>query len=107
MQRRFQLCRMEAERPGSALVYHFAGAVDQEHSIRPSGVLFLDPVIDTVDEGRKADSQGAHAAVGNLKALPFGPRSTKDYVVADVTGHLPDVAGVGLFDVDGVEGNAA
>jgi len=97
---------VEAEGAWGAFVDDLALAVDQVEAVGPAGVLALDGVIDAIDQRGKANAEGPHTAIGDVKALGVGLRIAEDDVVADVAAHLPDVARVGFFDVDGEKGDA-
>src|ERR1039457_7582259 len=105
-ERRFQARRFEAERAGPALVDHSAFAADQVEAVGPSGIGLLDGIVHAIDEGREADPQSAHTAIGHLESFALGARIAEHDALANVAAHLPDVAGVCLLDIDGVEGDA-
>src|ERR1019366_9452444 len=104
--RRFQARRFEAERAGPALVDHSAIAADQVEAVGPSGIGLFDGIVHAIDEGPEADPQRAHTANGHLESFALGARIAEHDALANVAAHLPDVAGVRLLDIDGVEGDA-
>src|ERR1035438_6320288 len=104
--RRFQARRFEAERAGPALVDHSAIAADQVEAVGPSGIGLFDGIVHAIDERREADPESAHTAIGHLESFALGARIAEHDALANVAAHLPDVAGVRLLDIDGVEGDA-
>src|ERR1017187_1980207 len=98
--------RFEAERAGPALVDHSAIAADQVEAVGPSGIGLFDGIVHAIDERREADPQSAHTAIGHRESFALGARVAEHDALANVAAHLPDVAGVRLLDIDGVEGDA-
>jgi hypothetical protein len=96
---------MEAERTGLAFVGDAAILIDQVDAVGPSGVGLLGGVTEFVEDGGEFDSELANAGAGDQAALVFVARAREDNVVLDVRLHLPDVAGMGLKNVDGEEGH--
>ena len=99
----FQNGGMEAEGAGCAFEFHSAVAADEVESIGPTGVGGFDSVAQVIDNGRDFNAQFADAAFGDggpfLKSLGID----EDHVVADVAGHLPDVAGMSFANIDDIE----
>src|ERR1035441_9991559 len=75
-------------------------------SVGPSGIGLFDGIVHAIDERREADPQSAHTAIGHLESFALGARIAEHHALANVAAHLPDVAGVRLLDIDGVEGHA-
>lgn len=97
---------MEAVGAWSAFEGDAALFVDEVEAIGPGGIGFLGGVVDGVDEGGDLDVQAADAGTGDGFAFGGGFGIGVDDLLAFVDGELPSVAGVGLLDVDDVEGGA-
>ena len=102
-----QFFGFEAEGAGFAFVGDVAGGVDQVHAVGPAGVDRLGGVAEFVEQGGNLDSQLAHAGPSHRGAFFFVLGSREDDLIFDVALHLPDVAGVGLGDVNDEEGDLA
>jgi hypothetical protein len=100
-----QIFRLESKRARFALVDHLPGCIDQVKAIRPSGVRLFGCVIETVEQGGELDSQITDTASGDCGSFFLVFRAGEDDFVFDVALHLPNVAGMRLEDVDGVEGD--
>src|SRR5579859_6027862 len=94
---------MESERPRTALVGNSPIFVDQINSIRPTRVFLFGSVVETVDQRWKFDTELTNTHSRHFLALAKGFRTGKNYFVADIALHLPNVAGVGFEDVHRVK----
>src|SRR5579872_5445200 len=95
-----EFIRLETERPGFALVYDPSARVDQIHTIGPARVSALRHVFKTIEHSGKFDSQLADAGSGNQRPLCLVLRAGQYDLVANITFHLPDIAGMCLENVD-------
>jgi len=99
----FEGCGMEAEGAGWAFEFHHAVTADEEEAIRPPGVGFFDSISEIIDEGGDVDAEFADAAFGDGGPFFKSLGVDQDHVVADIAGHLPDVAGMSFADVDNIK----
>jgi hypothetical protein len=74
--------------------------VDQVDAVRPAGIRFVGWVVEPVKDCRELDPQLAHTGAGDLATLLRIPGAGKDNLVLKVALGLPNVAGMGLQDVD-------
>ena len=96
---------VEAEGSGKALVGDIAVAIDEEQAVRPAGVIFLDGVIEAIDQGGDFDAELAHTRGGEAGALSLHRRRAfEEDAVTDVGGRLPQVSGMRFLDIDDEEG---
>ena len=94
---------MKAERAWTALINHPSIFINQIDPIGPAGINLLGSVVEVVDKRRKFDPKFAHAHPCHPSAF-FHALGTREYdLVADVTLHLPDVAGMRFQNVNSVE----
>jgi hypothetical protein len=100
MQCGLQLVWLKSERPGLALVSHFAAAIDQIDSVRPCGVCGLGRIPELVQQGWHFYTKLPDTRSCQRSSFVFTARTGKDDVVFEVILRLPDVARVGLGDVD-------
>jgi len=99
-QRGMEYIRLEPEGPGTALIDNVILPVDEIDPIRPAGIGPLGGIAEVIEHRRKFDSELAHACARNERALFFIFGAGKDDLVANVTFHLPDVAGMRFEDID-------
>src|ERR1035437_2862080 len=99
----FESCGMEAEGARRAFEFHYAVTADEIEAIGPTGVGFFDSIAELIDECGDLDAEFADAAFGDSGPFFKSLGVDKNHVVADVAGHLPDVAGMGFADIDDVE----
>src|SRR5215467_13528891 len=90
-----EFVRVETERAGLALVNYFALVTDEIHAVRPGRVILFRRIAEFVEYGRKLDCQFSHAYTGQRSPLCLILWAGEDYVVLNVAGHLPDIAGMG------------
>ena len=95
-----QLVWLESERPGLTLIGYQATGVDQVKAIGPSGVCGLGRVPKFIEDRWNLDSKLADARARNESAFVFIARAGENHFVFDVAFHLPDVARMGLGDID-------
>ena len=97
--------RTEAKGAGLALVDHFALVIDEIQAVWPGRVGFFRGITELVQYRGELDSQFSHAGSGNPSPLFFIFWAGKDDVVLKIACHLPDIAGMGLSDVNSQERN--
>ncbi len=102
-QRARQLPWLETEWAWFALVDNPPVRVDQVNAVRPAGVSSLRRIAEFVEHCGKLQAQFAHAGSGNHGSFFFIFRTGENYFVLKVTFHLPDIAGMGLCNVDDQE----
>ena len=94
---------MKAEGAWTALINHASSFINQINPIGPAGISLLSGIVEVVDKSGKFDPKFAHAHPRYLSAF-FHALGTREYdFVADITLHLPDVAGMRFQNVNGVE----
>jgi hypothetical protein len=101
----FQIIGLKTEGAGSALENHLPGRIDQVEAIRPPGVCLFCLIVEAVEQGGKLDSKIANATSRDGRSFFLIFRAGEDDFVFDVASHLPNVTGMRLEDVDGVEGD--
>ena len=94
---------MKSERSGLALIQNAAIVADQVKSVRPAAISGLDLIIEAIDHCGKLDAELAYASSGDRGAFRLVLGTRKKNLVANIALHLPDVGGMGLKNVDGVE----
>ena len=99
----FEIFRVEPEGTRLALVCDATALFDQIEAVRPSGVGNFNAVVEAVDDSRKFDAQLAHANSRYRRTLLLIARTAEKHLVANVALHRPNVSGVRLEDIDGVE----
>jgi hypothetical protein len=100
MQCGLQLIWLESERPRLALVSHSTAAIDEIDSIRPRGVSRLGGIPKLVQQGWHLNPKFSDTRSCQRSPFVFTARTGKDDVVFEVVLRLPDVARMGLGDVD-------
>jgi len=106
-QRRRQKLRFESKRPGLGLKCNMSLLVNQIQTIRPPSVGLLCAVAKFIQHSRDLNPQLANAGSRNKLAFFFVLRRRENHVVFYVALHLPNVARVGLGDVNHQERDAA
>ena len=99
-QRGSQLVGLKSKRPGPALVRNPALRIDQINTVGPTGIGLLGRIAEFVEDGWKLDAKFSHAGPGDEGSIIFSFRAGEDNVVFDIALHLPNVAGMGLGNVD-------
>lgn len=99
-QRGSQLVGLKSKRPWPALVGNQALRVDQINTVGPAGIGLLGRIAEFVEDGWKLDAKFSHAGPGDEGSIIFSFRAGEDNVVFDIALHLPNVAGMGLGNVD-------
>src|SRR5438270_12162332 len=94
---------MEPKWAGTALVPDEPVASNQVNAIGPPGVFLFGAVTEIVDDGWEFDSQLADTHPCHLLAFPKTLGTGKNNFVADVTLHLPYIAGMSFEYVHGIE----
>jgi len=94
---------MKSERAWTALINYAPGFIEQVNAIGPATVSLLGTVVEAVDKGRKFDAKLAYAHARNLFALSQVLWTGKNDFIANVTLHLPNIAGMRFQNVHGVE----
>jgi len=102
----FHFAGMKTERAGLTLVGDPSVAIDDVQAIRPTGICRFGRVVESVEEGRHLKMQPSDARACHCAALPIAFRAGEDHILLNVRGHLPDVAGMRLLNVNDVERNA-
>lgn len=100
----FHEARIEAERSGAALMGDGSIAPDHVKAIRPPGIGALGRVLEVIHQGGELDTEIPDARAANLGAFTVTLRAGENHIVPNVHRQLPGVIGVGLLDVDQVEG---
>jgi len=106
-QRCSQLVRLKSKWPRPALVHDAALRVDKVNAVGPPGIGLLRGVAELVEHGGKFYPQLPHASPGDEGSIILRFRAGKNHVVFDIALHLPNVAGMGLGNVNHQEGDAA
>src|SRR5712675_2963902 len=78
--------------------------IDHVDAIGPAGISLFRSVIESIDHGRKFNSQLAHAGSGDRSPLRVVLRTTENNFILNVAGHLPHIAGMSFENVDSHEG---
>jgi hypothetical protein len=102
-QLRERLCKqfgIEAEWSRFGFEADDAFLIDRIKAIRPTGVLLLDLVLNSIDQRGEWDVQLTHARARHVEAFVKGGRVLIEDAVADVARHLPDIAGMRFGDVN-------
>lgn len=105
-ERRRQQLRIEAEWSWFGFEADDALFIDQIQAIRPTGILLLDLVLNSIDQRGEWDVEVTHTGACHIKAFGKGGRVLIDDAVADVAGHLPDIGGMRFGDVNHEERHA-
>jgi len=96
----FDFFRLES--PGTLFshVAELALSIENEHSLRPTGVELVDGIVDCIHHTRHRESQLRAASLSDL--LPFQPILwlVEDDVVGLVRRHLPAIGGMSFLDVN-------
>lgn len=100
MQCGLQLIGLESERSRLALVSHSPAPIDEIDSIRPRSVRGLGGVPKFVQQRRHLYPEFPDTRSRQRCPFVFTARTGKDDVVFEVVLRLPDVARMGLRDVD-------
>ena len=74
--------------------------VNQVDAVRPAGIRFLGWVVEPVKDSRELDPQLAHTGVGDLATLFRIPWAGEDDLILQVALGLPNIAGMGLQNVN-------
>jgi len=94
---------MEPKWPGVGLKDDPSASRNQVEPVGPSGVGFFHAIVEPIDKGGEPDAQVANAGIGYRGAFRFIPGTSEENLFADIALHLPDVGGMSLQNVDGVE----
>src|SRR5215470_10520033 len=94
---------MKSEGAWTALINHATSFINQINSIRPACIRLLCRVVEAIDERGKLDAELADAHASHLFALSDVLWAGKDYPIANVALHLPNVARVRFQDINSVE----
>ncbi len=94
---------MEAKWPGVSLKKDATPSLNQVEPVRPSRVGFFHAIVDPIHDGGELDTQRAHAGIGDRDAFRFIRGTSEQNLFTDIALHLPDIGGMGLQDIDGVE----
>ena len=86
-------------------VENTASGGDQVQPVGPACISGFDTIIETVDEGRKLDSEFSHASPGHIESFGLVGGAGEDHVITHVGLHLPYVGRVRLENIDRVERN--
>jgi hypothetical protein len=84
---------------------HSTTGSDQIEAVGPTGVGSFYAVVEAVDESGKPDAQLADAGSSNSRAFRLIFGAGEENVVANIRLHLPNIGGMSLKNVDGVEAN--
>jgi hypothetical protein len=101
-----QLIRLETKRAWFALVGDAAVGVNQIKAVGPACIGPLRSVAKLIKNAGNFYAELSHAGSGNIGAFFFVLRIGKDDLVLYVALHLPDVARMGLGDVDNQKSHA-
>src|SRR5438477_5570131 len=101
-----QLIRLETKRAWFALVGDAAVAANQIKAVGPACIGSLRSVAKLIKNAGNFYAELSHAGSGNIGAFFFVLRIGKDDLVLYVALHLPDVARMGLGDVDNQKSHA-
>jgi hypothetical protein len=96
---------VEPEGAWLCLQYDSAVSINEINPIRPARVGTFDGIVHVIDNGRNLDPKLPHATGSDPAAFVEALWRSKDHFVTDVTGHLPNVAGVSFLNVDNEETN--
>src|SRR3954464_11985432 len=96
---------MESEGARLALVEDASITIDEVEAIGPSGICLFGDVFESINHGRKLDTEFADATVGDGSALFHVARAGEHDIVFHVALHLPDITRMRFEDVHGVEGD--
>jgi hypothetical protein len=102
---RLQFWGLEAAGAGGGFVPDAAVFAYEIEPVGPGGVIALDSVIESVDDGGELDAEITDAGGGVFVLLLFGLGVFKEDVVAEIGGGLAAVGSVGFADVDEEEGD--
>lgn len=102
--RRLEVVRFEAGWPWTALEGNTALRVDEIEPVRQGRVGCIDAIIHVVDEGRDVNIEAERAGLRDLDALFVGGGLGEEDALLDVALNLPAVRGMGLTNVDDIEG---
>jgi hypothetical protein len=105
LKRHFQFRGVESEGAWLCLQYDSAVSINEINPIRPARVGTFDGIVHVIDNGRNLDPKLPHTTGSDPAAFVEALWRSKDHFVTDVTGHLPNVAGVSFLNIDNVKGN--
>src|SRR5256885_2042893 len=94
---------MKSKWAGTTLVNYATIFVDQINSVRPTSVSLLCSVVETIDKRREFDAKLAHTHTCNFCAFSKALRTGEDDSVANITLHLPYIAGMRIWLVPGIK----
>jgi hypothetical protein len=97
---------VETERARLAFVDDAALLIDEIEAVGPAGVGLLSRIVEIVENGGELDAKLPNAGVGDFATFIEVARTGENDAIFDVALRLPNVAGMGLEDVDGEKADA-